>query len=230
MNDDLLRQRLAAAVADVHPTPRLDEVVAGRRRPGRGPQVLAVAAVILVLGAIAVVVATRGDRTPTTVTERPPATTTTTGPRRATLGDAVAVPKDLLPAGFQLIRERALEARIGGGDPLTYWVLEFAASPEAYASGGPAIRVAQLPDRAWVSQARLSALPGADGSTPDYGEVMRAEGPYVPPGTDEGLPVSDGPWTRYERSLGRAALILVDGRQVDDRTLERIAREAELSG
>jgi hypothetical protein len=228
MNEDVLRQRLEAAVADVHPTPRLDEVIAGRRRPGRGPQVLAVAAVVLVLGAFAVVIASRTDRTPTTVTNQPSTTSTAPTTTRPSLGDAVAVPKDLLPAGFVLVDERRETAQIGE-DRWPYAVLYFAASPEDYDAGGPAIRVAYLPLSFWVEQARTVMAIGQPAPAP-YGETMRLDAPLVPQGTRGALPVDDGPWVHYARSLGKAVLLLVDGRDVEDRTLKAIVEEARPSG
>ncbi len=77
MNEQLLRERLRTAVADIHPTPRLDELLVPEKAPRRGPGVLAIAAALLVVAAVATVLALRSEPDPTVVTDQP---TTTTAP------------------------------------------------------------------------------------------------------------------------------------------------------
>lgn len=226
IDEQLLRRRLQVAVADVRPPSRLDEIVGGapKRPPRRAQQVLAVAAVVLVLAAIAAIVATTADRDEAVTTDEPTTTTTTdAGPQRETLGASVSVPADLLPAGFVLVSEVEGTAEIAD-DTVTYTVATFGRSAADVEAGGPALRVAVLPQRLWVNDLEL-AVEALGADPPALGDTLRIDAPWTPAGTDE-LLGSDGEWARIGRATAPDVLLLVDGRGVDDPTLEAIVAQA----
>lgn len=229
MNEQLLRERLHAATADIHPVPRLDEILAAPgRSPRRGPAVLAIAAALLVVAAVAAVLALRPASDPSVVTDQPSTTTTSAVvDDRPAAGDAARVPIELLPAGFELIDETEGRAEFPSGSR-TYTVLRFAESASSYDAGDPALRVAVLPTRVWVSE-MASAVAALERPAPQPGEIVRLDAPWLPTGTADLLPVDDGPWLHYSRSIGPDLLLLVSGRDLDDDTLEAIVAQATTS-
>lgn len=223
IDERLLRQRLEVAVADVRPPSRLHEIVGEQpgRSPRRGQQLLAVAAVVLVLAAIAVLVASNVDPDDAVTTDQP--STTTTIDRRPTVGEAVQVPVEVLPAGFELIDEVAAEAEIAD-DAWPYSVLTFAASPESLEAGGPAVRIAVLPLQLWVSDLRAH-VESFTGERPELGDIVTVDPPWTPSGADELLAPADG-WVRLARTAAPDVLLLVDGRSIDQPTLEAMVAQA----
>lgn len=220
MNEEELRTRLEAAVSDVRPHDRFDELMA--RRPShrnRGRIVVGIAAALLAVLATALVVR-HGSSPQSVITVDPTETTTTTPGGGDRIGTEITIAESALPAGLHLLDE--LPRRSGADQTI---VARYAEDDRLWNGDGPYVRI--VVDR---GTGIGTTWQEANRGQPDY--QVSGEAAYLstdtttdpqitsPPGNLSGL---SNAWVTLEWSTGPDELVRVQAKGLDIETVRAIA-------
>ncbi|HWJ63862.1 MAG TPA: hypothetical protein VNS19_17940 [Acidimicrobiales bacterium] len=227
MIEQLLRDRMEAAVTDIRPASRLDEILAGppggtvpppspSRQPPRRITLLAVAAALVAVAAFTAGWLVRSADRDTTRIENQPATTTAAGStstaERARVGTQLTVLTSTLPKGVRLIDETPTS----GGDGFST-TLRFAAEPGTFTGSGPYLRIS-------VTHADGFATQWAERSTGDPVAQVQGHDAWR---SDDGPGIQPG-WTSLSWATGPDELVEIQSKGVADDTVLAIARSVQI--
>lgn len=220
MNEEELRSRLHAAVGDIKPRNRFDDLMV-RRQDGRhrGLSVLAVAAVVLVALAIVAIV-NRGHAPQSVITINPDQTTTSAPGPDGRIGKQITISESSLPVGVHLLDE--LPRRTEADQTI---VARYAEDDRIWNADGPYLRI--VVDRGdgigttWQSINRGQPDYQVSGQAA-YLTTDAATDPATtrPPGN---LSELDNAWVTLEWSTGPNELVRIQAKGIEIDTLRAIA-------